>query len=208
MNGIATGFPLARSMQTKNMDKTIVQQLFSSSESSLATENLGSRVVQYAGSEEQEGPAAIAAAGTFTTGKPTSKDVSWSSAIPSGPPTRFIDFQRKQRPGLERDELAVIRRRLDLDSSQTAGRPPAYDDQASNALGAHLQPVPVAPDRGAGRRFGLVAEAVARRHEESRSHPRCCCAGRCSRARCIGPIVARRPKPPPEARPRRPASST
>ena len=35
-----TGFPLARSLQIKNADKTSVQQLFSSSDSSLATTRL------------------------------------------------------------------------------------------------------------------------------------------------------------------------
>ena len=37
MKGTATGFPLARSMEIKNSDKTNVDKLFDSSDSSLAT---------------------------------------------------------------------------------------------------------------------------------------------------------------------------
>jgi gliding motility-associatede transport system auxiliary component len=70
MRGVTTGFPLARSMQTKNMDKTTVQQLFSSSESSLATENLSSESFNVQDPNNKKGPLPLAAAGTFTTGQP------------------------------------------------------------------------------------------------------------------------------------------
>jgi ABC-type uncharacterized transport system involved in gliding motility auxiliary subunit len=70
MNGTATGFPLARSMQTKNMDKTTVQQLFSSSETSLATENLSSSSFDPKDPKNKKGPLPLAAAGTFSTDKP------------------------------------------------------------------------------------------------------------------------------------------
>jgi ABC-type uncharacterized transport system involved in gliding motility auxiliary subunit len=70
MNGVATGFPLARSMQTKNMDKTVVQQLFSSSDSSLATENLSSANFNPQDPKNKKGPLPLAAAGTFSTDKP------------------------------------------------------------------------------------------------------------------------------------------
>jgi len=70
MNGVATGFPLARSMQTKNMDKTTVQQLFSSSDSSLATENLSSAAFNPQDPQNKKGPLPLAAAGTFSTGQP------------------------------------------------------------------------------------------------------------------------------------------
>jgi ABC-type uncharacterized transport system involved in gliding motility auxiliary subunit len=70
MNGVATGFPLARSMQTKNMDKTVVQQLFSSSDTSLATENLSSASFNPQDPKNKKGPLPLGAAGTFTTDKP------------------------------------------------------------------------------------------------------------------------------------------
>jgi ABC-type uncharacterized transport system involved in gliding motility auxiliary subunit len=70
MNGVSTGFPLARSLQTKNMDKTSVQQLFSSSDSSLATENLNSSTFNTQDPKNKKGPLPLAAAGTYTTDKP------------------------------------------------------------------------------------------------------------------------------------------
>jgi ABC-type uncharacterized transport system involved in gliding motility auxiliary subunit len=70
MRGIATGFPLARSMQTKNMDKTSVQRLFSSSESSLATPNLASPEFNPDAPENKEGPLPLGAAGTFNLDVP------------------------------------------------------------------------------------------------------------------------------------------
>jgi ABC-type uncharacterized transport system involved in gliding motility auxiliary subunit len=70
MNGTATGFPLARSMQTKNMDKTVVQQLFSSSDTTLATENLSSASFNPEDPKNKKGALPLAAAGTFSTGTP------------------------------------------------------------------------------------------------------------------------------------------
>ncbi len=70
MNGVSTGFPLARSLQTKNMDKTTVQQLFSSSDSSLASENLNSSTFNIRDPKNKKGPLPLAAAGTFSTDKP------------------------------------------------------------------------------------------------------------------------------------------
>jgi len=57
-------------MQTKNMDKTTVQQLFSSSDSSLATENLSSAAFNPQDPQNKKGPLPLAAAGTFSTGQP------------------------------------------------------------------------------------------------------------------------------------------
>src|SRR5581483_11169842 len=42
MKGTATGFPLARSLETKNTGKTTVEKLFDSSRGSMATSNLSS----------------------------------------------------------------------------------------------------------------------------------------------------------------------
>jgi ABC-type uncharacterized transport system involved in gliding motility auxiliary subunit len=70
MRGVATGFPLSRSMQTKNMDKTTVQRLFSSSESSLATTDLASPSFNPEDPNNKKGPLALGAAGTFETGVP------------------------------------------------------------------------------------------------------------------------------------------
>lgn len=70
MKRTATGFPLARSMDIKNGDKTSVQKLFSSSASSVATEKLNSAAVDPNDPKNKKGPLTIAAAGTYDTGKP------------------------------------------------------------------------------------------------------------------------------------------
>jgi ABC-type uncharacterized transport system involved in gliding motility auxiliary subunit len=68
-----TGFPLARSLETKNGDKTTVQQLFSSSDSSLATTKLDSPAIDPSDPKNIKGPLAIAAAGTYKTDKENSQ---------------------------------------------------------------------------------------------------------------------------------------
>src|SRR5580704_5257723 len=69
----ATGFPLSRSLETKNGDKTSVQKLFSSSESSLATSKLNSPAIDPSDPKNVKGPLLIAAAGTYNTGKENSQ---------------------------------------------------------------------------------------------------------------------------------------
>jgi ABC-type uncharacterized transport system involved in gliding motility auxiliary subunit len=73
LRGMATGFPLVRSLQLKNTDKTTVQKLFDSSNSSLATTNLSSPTVDFKDPRNQKGPFTIAAAGTYNTGKQNSQ---------------------------------------------------------------------------------------------------------------------------------------
>lgn len=69
MKGTATGFPLSRSLEVKNGDKTSVQKLFDSSDTSLATDNLSSPTVDAKDPKNKRGPLTIAAAGTYDTGK-------------------------------------------------------------------------------------------------------------------------------------------
>ena len=69
MKGTATGFPLSRSLEVKNGDKTSVQKLFDSSSTSLATSNLSSAAVNVNDPKNKKGPLTIAAAGTYNTGK-------------------------------------------------------------------------------------------------------------------------------------------
>jgi len=72
MKGTATGFPLARSMEINNTDKTSVEKLFDSSSSSFATSNLSSPEVNVRDPKNKKGPLTIAAAGTYKTGKENS----------------------------------------------------------------------------------------------------------------------------------------
>ena len=69
----ATGFPLARSLDTKNGDKTTVQKLFGSSDSSLATKKLNSPAIDPSDPKNIKGPLTIAVAGTYNTGKENSQ---------------------------------------------------------------------------------------------------------------------------------------
>ena len=73
MKGTATGFPLSRSLTIKNTDKTNVQKLFESSDSSLATTELNSPSINPNDPKNKKGPMTIAAAGTYTTGKENSE---------------------------------------------------------------------------------------------------------------------------------------
>jgi ABC-type uncharacterized transport system involved in gliding motility auxiliary subunit len=69
MRGVATAFPLARSIESKSGDKTSVQDLLKTSESSFATTNLSSAQLEVDPAKAQKGPFTLAAAGTYRTGK-------------------------------------------------------------------------------------------------------------------------------------------
>ncbi|HWC18676.1 MAG TPA: Gldg family protein, partial [Terriglobales bacterium] len=69
----ATGFPLARSLAIKNSDKTNLEKLFSSSSTSLATNNLNSPAVSASDPKNKKGPFLLAAAGSYNTGKENSQ---------------------------------------------------------------------------------------------------------------------------------------
>ncbi len=73
LKGTATGFPLARSLEFKNTDKTSIEKLFGSGPSSFATTNLASAEVQIDEKKDKKGPLTIAVAGTYNTGKPNSQ---------------------------------------------------------------------------------------------------------------------------------------
>jgi len=73
MKGITTGFPLSRSIDVKSGPKTTVQKLFSSSDSSLATNKLNSPSVDPRDPKNKKGPMTVAAAGTYNTGKENSQ---------------------------------------------------------------------------------------------------------------------------------------
>jgi ABC-type uncharacterized transport system involved in gliding motility auxiliary subunit len=73
MKGTATGFPISRSLDIKNGDKTTVQKLFGSSDSSFATSNLASAEIRIDPAKDKKGPLTMAAAGSYNTGKPNSQ---------------------------------------------------------------------------------------------------------------------------------------
>lgn len=73
MKGSATGFPIVRSMETKNGTKTTVDKLFDSSSTSLATDKLDSPRINPNDPKNRRGPLTIAAAGTYDTGNKNSQ---------------------------------------------------------------------------------------------------------------------------------------
>jgi ABC-type uncharacterized transport system involved in gliding motility auxiliary subunit len=73
MKGTATGFPLTRSLDVKNGDKTTVDKLFDSSDTSLATTKLDSPNINPSDPQNKKGPLTIAAAGSYRTGKENSQ---------------------------------------------------------------------------------------------------------------------------------------
>jgi ABC-type uncharacterized transport system involved in gliding motility auxiliary subunit len=73
LKGTATAFPYSRSLAVKNGDKTTVDKLFESSDSSLATERLDTPRVNASDPKNKKGPLTLAAAGTYRTGKENSQ---------------------------------------------------------------------------------------------------------------------------------------
>jgi ABC-type uncharacterized transport system involved in gliding motility auxiliary subunit len=92
LRGTATGFPLARSLEIKNTDKTNVQKLFDSSSTSLATNNLSSPSVNVNDPKNKKGPLTLAAAGTYTTGKENSQGRFVVVGSSTWAANRFIGF--------------------------------------------------------------------------------------------------------------------
>jgi gliding motility-associatede transport system auxiliary component len=92
MRGTATGFPLARSLDIKNTDKTSVQKLFDSSSTSLATSNLKSSAISMKDPNNKKGPLTIAAAGTYNTGKENSQGRFVVVGSSNWAANRFIEF--------------------------------------------------------------------------------------------------------------------
>jgi ABC-type uncharacterized transport system involved in gliding motility auxiliary subunit len=92
MKGTATGFPLTRSLETKNGDKTNVQKLFESSESSFATTKLDTPNVNPNDPKNMKGPLTIGAAGTYTTGKENSEGRFVVVGSSTWPTNSFLKF--------------------------------------------------------------------------------------------------------------------
>ena len=73
LSGTATGFPISRSLDTKNADKTTITKLFSTSANSFSTTNLNSPEIRIDPNKDKKGPFTLAAAGTYNTGKPNNQ---------------------------------------------------------------------------------------------------------------------------------------
>jgi ABC-type uncharacterized transport system involved in gliding motility auxiliary subunit len=73
LTNISTAFPLSRSLETKNTDKTNVTKLFSTSADSYATTNLSSPEIRIDPNKDKHGPFTLAVAGTYSNGKPSNE---------------------------------------------------------------------------------------------------------------------------------------
>ena len=92
MKGTTTGFPIARSLDIKSTDKSTVEKLFDSSETSVATTNLSSAEVNVNDPKNKKGAATIAAAGTYKTGKENSQGRFLVVGSSSWAANSFINF--------------------------------------------------------------------------------------------------------------------
>ena len=161
MKGTATGFPLSRSLTIKNTDKTNVQKLFESSDSSFATTTLNSPSVNPNDPKNKKGPMTIAAAGTYTTGKENSEGRFVVVGTSSWAANSFIGFNGNSDLALNAMNW------LSSDEDLISIRPKAPEDrtitmtQGSIQLGPAQHPVSVAGGAASDRRVGLVAEKIA-----------------------------------------------
>lgn len=70
LKGSVTGFPVSRSLEVKNGDKTTVDKLFSTTDRAIATTKLNTNEVNPDDPANKKGPFVLGAAGTYNTGKP------------------------------------------------------------------------------------------------------------------------------------------
>src|SRR5260370_13166186 len=132
MKGSATGFPLVRSMDVKSTDKTTVEKLFGSSESSLATTKLNSPAVDPNDPKNKKGPLTLAVAGSYRTGKENSEGrfvVVGSSAWAAN---SFLSFNGN------RDLAMNTMNWLSSDEDLISGRPKDLDDRRITITRAQL----------------------------------------------------------------------
>lgn len=132
MKRTATGFPLARSMEIKNTDKTSVEKLFDTSGSSFATSNLSSPSVDVRDPKNKKGPLTIAAAGSYKTGKENSEGRFVVIGSSGWAANRFIDFNGN-------DDLALNAVNwLSSDEDLISIRPKPQDDRRITMTHAQL----------------------------------------------------------------------
>jgi len=132
MKGTATGFPLSRSLEIKNGEKTTVEKLFGSSDTSLATTNLNSPAVNPNDPKNKKGPMTIAAAGTYRTGKENSQGRFVVLGSSSWAANSFINFNGN------RDLALNTMNWLSSDEDLISIRPKEQDDRRITMTRAQL----------------------------------------------------------------------
>jgi hypothetical protein len=90
LKNTSTGFPLVRSLEVKNGDKTMVDKLFETTEESIATTNLSSGTIKPS-AQDLKGPLTLGAAGTYTNSKGNGRFVVVGTS--GFPANGYIGFQ-------------------------------------------------------------------------------------------------------------------
>jgi ABC-type uncharacterized transport system involved in gliding motility auxiliary subunit len=123
MKDVATAFPLSRTLDVKNGEKTTVSKLFETGENSYATGNLNSGSIRIDPKTDKKGPLTLAAAGTYN-GKTQGRFVVVGSSMWVG--NGFIRFNGN------RDLLLNMVNWLTADEDLISIRPKAPDDRPIN----------------------------------------------------------------------------
>ena len=132
MKGTATGFPISRSLTVKNTDKSTVEKLFESSDTSLATSKLDTPNVNPKDPGNKPGPMTIAAAGSYNTGKENSEGRFVVVGSSSWVANSFISFNGNS-------DLAMNAMNwLSSDEDMISIRPKPPEDRKVNMTGAQF----------------------------------------------------------------------
>ncbi|HXB68435.1 MAG TPA: GldG family protein [Candidatus Acidoferrales bacterium] len=123
MKDVATAFPLSRTLEVKNGDKTTVEKLFSTSANSYATTDLKSGSVKLDPKKDKKGPLLLAAAGTYN-GTPPGRFVVVGSSLWVG--NNFIRFNGN------RDMFLNMINWLTADEDLISIRPKSPEDRPLN----------------------------------------------------------------------------
>ncbi len=123
MKDVATAFPLARTLDVKNGDKTTVDKLFTTSENSYATTDLKSGSIRIDPKKDKKGPLTLGAAGKYN-GSPEGRFVVVGSSL--WPANSFIRFNGN------RDLLLNMMNWLTADEDLISIRPKSPEDRPLN----------------------------------------------------------------------------
>jgi ABC-type uncharacterized transport system involved in gliding motility auxiliary subunit len=120
LKDVATAFPLSRTLDVKNGDKTTVSKLFATGENSYATTDLSSGTIRIDPKKDKKGPLTLAAAGTYN-GPTPGRFVVVGSSLWCG--NNFIRFNGN------RDLFLNMINWLTADEDLISIRPKAPDDR-------------------------------------------------------------------------------
>lgn len=132
LKDVSTAFPLSRTLDVKNGDKTSVDKLFTTSENSYATTDLKSGSIRIDPKKDKKGPLTLGAAGKYN-GTPEGRFVVVGSSM--WPANTFIRFNGN------RDLFLNMMNWLSADEDLISIRPKAPEDRPLNLSGQKLNSV-------------------------------------------------------------------